>query len=202
MDETLRYYAKEHQTFFEETVVADTSILRERFLKCIPDGGTILDFGCGSGRDSKAFSEAGYLVTAIDGSEEMCQEASKYTGLNVKCLDFFDLDETEAYDGIWACASVLHVEKIKIPELLRKLYRALKVGGVLYLSFKYGDHDDFRDGRHFTDLDEDEFRKLLSEGCCDGIGPDGFVIIDEWRSDDVRREKVVHWLNEIVKKEC
>ncbi len=201
MDETLRYYAREHQTFFEETVIADTGILRGRFLKYVPNGGAILDLGCGSGRDTKAFADDGYLVTAVDGSEEMCQKASEYTGLDVKCMDFFDLDEAEAFDGIWACASVLHVEKTRIPELLRKLYQALRIGGVLYLSFKYGDHDGFRDGRHFTDLDEDGFRELLLEMYSDDIVSDDFVIVDEWRSDDVRREKVVHWLNEILKKE-
>jgi SAM-dependent methyltransferase len=134
----------------------------------------------------------------MDGSGELCRAASEYTGLAVKCMDFFALDEEEAYDGIWACASVLHVEKSRIPELLRILYRALRKGGVLYLSFKYGDHNGMRDGRHFTDLNEGSFRELLGRVYGEEISEDDFRIVDEWRSVDVRRGKNVQWLNEIL----
>ena len=160
MDESLKYYENECGTFISETINADTEVLRQRFLKNVPVGGSILDLDCGSGRDTKAFIEAGYKVSAIDGSAEICRAASEYTGITVRCMDFFDLPDEESYDGIWACASVLHVEKSRIPDLLRKLYKTLKKGGVLYLSFKYGDHNGFRDGRHFTDLSETEFREL------------------------------------------
>ena len=200
MDVTLNYYESEYGTFISETIEADTKDLRNRFLKNVPDGGTILDLGCGSGRDTKAFLDAGCRVSAIDGSAEICREASVFTGIDVRCLDFFDIPDNESYDGIWACASVLHVEKNRIPDLIRKLYKNLNRNGVLYLSFKYGEHNGIRDGRHFTDLNETEFRKLMEEVYCEDIGRDDFQIIDEWQSEDVRRGKNVQWLNEILKK--
>ncbi len=200
MDVTLNYYESEYGTFISETIEADTKDLRNRFLKNVPDGGTILDLGCGSGRDTKALLDAGCRVSAIDGSAEICREASVFTGIDVRCLDFFDIPDNESYDGIWACASVLHVEKSRIPDLIRKLYKNLNRNGVLYLSFKYGEHNGIRDRRHFTDLNETEFRKLMEEVYCEDIGRDDFQIIDEWQSEDVRRGKNVQWLNEILKK--
>ncbi len=198
--DTLEYYEKEYETFISETIDADTEVLRRRFLKNIPDKGDILDLGCGSGRDTRAFLDAGYHVSAIDGSVEICRAASEYTGIAVKCRDFFDINDEEAYDGIWACASILHVEKSMIPKLLKILYRALKKGGILYMSFKYGDHNGFRDGRHFTDLDEDGFSELLDLLYSENIKREDFAIIDEWQSEDVRRGKMVQWLNVILKK--
>ena len=200
MNDTIKYYEKEYETFISETIDADTEVLRRRFLRLIPDNGDILDLGCGSGRDTKAFIDAGYRVSAIDGSEEICHAASEYTGIDVKCMDFFDIKAVEAYDGIWACASVLHVEKSRIPKLLEVLYRALKKGGILYLSFKYGDHDGFRDGRHFTDLNENGFSELLDSLYCESVTRDEFELVDEWKSEDVRRGKNVEWLNVILRK--
>lgn len=198
--DTLEYYEKEYETFISETIDADTEVLRRRFLKNIPDKGEILDLGCGSGRDTRAFIDAGYRVSAIDGSAEICHAASEYTGIEVKCRDFFDIKDEEAYDGIWACASILHVEKSRIPQLLKVLYRAMKKGGILYMSFKYGDHNGFRDGRHFTDLDEDGFRELMDQLYSENIKQEDFTMIDEWQSEDVRRGKMVQWLNVILKK--
>ena len=200
VDDTIDYYEKEYDTFISETIDADTEILRRRFLDNIPDNGEILDLGCGSGRDTKAFLEAGYRVSAIDGSAEICRAASDYTGIEVKCTDFFDITDVDAYDGIWACASILHVEKSRIPQLMIVLYRALKKGGILYMSFKYGDHNGFRDGRHFTDLDENGFAELLEALYSENIKHDDFTIIDEWQSEDVRRGKMVQWLNVIMRK--
>lgn len=197
--DTLEYYEKEYETFISETIDADTEVLRRRFLKNIPDKRDILDLGCGSGRDTRAFLDAGYRVSAIDGSAEICRAASHYTGIEVKCMDFFDIKDEEAYDGIWACASILHVEKSRIPQLLKILYRALKKGGILYMSFKYGEHNGFRDGRHFTDLDEDGFSELLDQLYSENIKRKDFAIIDEWQSEDVRRGKMVQWLNVILK---
>lgn len=200
MDDTINYYEKEYETFIKETIDADTEVLRRRFLTHVPDRGEILDLGCGSGRDAKAFVEAGYRVSAIDGSAEICRAASEYIGIDVKCMDFFDIKDEEAYDGIWACASVLHVEKSRIPKLLEVLYKALKKGGILYLSFKYGDHNGFRDGRHFSDLNENRFSELLDSLYCDSVARDEFELVDEWKSEDVRRGKNVEWLNVILRK--
>lgn len=191
---TLDYYKEFADEFYESTIIADVEYLRERFLKHLPEGARILDLGCGSGRDSKAFVDRGYRVDAIDGSPEMCERASKYAGIDVKCMDFFRLEGDGKYDGIWACASILHVEKERIPEMLGRMRNVLKPGGVMYISFKYGDFSGLRDGRYFVDLNEELFGEILKDIF-------GVKIIDEWVSVDVRRGKDVTWLNELVVRE-
>lgn len=99
----------------------------------------ILDFGCGSGRDTKYFIDNGYEVDAMDGSKELCKVATKYTGIKVQHMFFEDFNECNAYDGIWACASILHLKKCELPDMIKRLYKALKRNGVIYMSFKYGD---------------------------------------------------------------
>ena len=193
MDKTLSFYNSNASSFISRTVAADVETLREKFIKYIPQNGYVLDFGCGSGRDTKFFLEAGFRVDAVDGSEELCTAASEYSGVKVRCMDFFEMSAEEQYDGIWASASVLHVEKDRLPELFRIMATALKPGGVMYLSFKYGDFSGTREGRHFTDLTEKSFRELLS-------GLDDLSIEEEWISEDVRPDRTVRWLNEIVRK--
>ncbi len=190
---TLDYYKDNADEFYDSTIIADVAYLRDRFRKELPDNAYILDFGCGSGRDSKAFIDLGYRVDAIDGSEEMCKRASEYAGIDVKCMDFFNLNESEKYDGIWACASILHVERDRIHEVIAMMRNALKPGGVMYISFKYGDFYGLRDGRYFVDLNEDLFKEIISK-------VDGVKVIDEWVSVDVRREKDVTWLNELIQR--
>ena len=192
-DKTLEYYETNTVEFYESTVIADLTILHDKFLEQVPVGGRILDFGCGSGRDTKVFLDRGYQVDAIDGSAELSKLASQYTGIQVRCMDFFDLDAINTYNGIWACASLLHVEKQRIPDIISKLRDALVTGGVLYMSFKYGDFNEFRDERHFTDLNEELAEELLSK-------INGIETVDIWQSYDVRRGKDVHWLNMMVRK--
>ena len=90
----------------ENVVFTDVQV---RFLNKLQQGANILDFGCGSGRDTRFFLEKGYSVDAIDGSAELCRLASKNTGINVRHMFFSELNEIEKYDGIWACASILHM---------------------------------------------------------------------------------------------
>ncbi len=191
---TLNYYKENVDEFYESTVIADVTSLRERFIKYLPESASVLDFGCGSGRDTKAFLDEGFDVTAIDGSHELCIRASQYSGIEVKCMDFFELNDKERFDGIWACASVLHVDIDRIPELLAKMRDALVSGGVIYLSFKYGSFAGMRNERYFVDLDEYSFRRILSQ-------VSGFEIIDEWKTSDVRKDKDVDWLNEILRRD-
>ena len=111
LDTTLQYYRQKAKEFVEGTVSADMHDSQTRFLKLLPSQAYILDFGCGSGRDTKAFLEQGYRVDAVDGSAELCRMASELTGIPVKQMLFEDLSETELYDGIWACASILHLPR-------------------------------------------------------------------------------------------
>lgn len=191
---TLSYYNEKAKEFCENTVNADVSPQRDRFLSYLKEGASILDFGCGSGRDTKAFLDLGYKVEAIDGSVELCKTASEYTGIVVKNMLFQDLNDVEKYDGIWACSSILHVSKADLKSVLKKMVTALKDDGVIYTSFKYGDFEGERNGRYFSDFTEESFREYISD-CTD------VSIVDSWITGDVRpgrgEEK---WLNLVLKK--
>ena len=193
MSKTIDYYNNNTEDFINGTINADVSSLYEKFLTRIPAGGRILDFGCGSGRDTKFFKDNGYQIDAIDGSYELCQAATKYSGVQVRCMDFFDFNEKALYDGIWACASLLHVDKEKLPTIISRLSVALKPDGILYMSFKYGDYNGIRDGRFFQDLDEVSFKNVIST-------INGIEVLEQWQSEDVRRDKTVSWLNEIIRR--
>ena len=195
MNVTEQYYHDNSQEFFDSTINADTTPLYDHFLKYVPDNGYILDFGCGSGRDTKAFLNRGYKVDAIDGSKELCALASDFTGIEVICIDFFEIDVSEKYDAIWACASLLHVEQDRLPELIEKLRGAVKASGVFYMSFKFGDFAGERDGRFFMDMTAEKFHEILESVT-------GWTLVEEWDSEDVRRGKNVKWYNAILRKDC
>ena len=190
---TSQYYSEKSQEFFNSTVMVDMTPLYDHFLKYVPSGGTILDFGGGSGRDTKAFLEMGFEVEAIDGSEELCRLASDYTGINVKCMDFMEFNSIDRYDAIWACASLLHVPSTNLPALLSKMNKALRENGIIHISFKYGDFEGERNGRFFLDMTPERFHTFCNADT-------GFRIEEEWYSEDVRNNKDVKWYNCIVRK--
>ena len=193
-DSNLKFYDDHAASFVKNTVSVDFSEIRGRFSQKLNPGAEILDFGCGSGRDTKAFLRQGFHVTAVDGSEKLCGIAFEYTGIPVQKMLFHELNETERYDGIWACASILHVPGASLPGILERMSKALKNDGIIYLSFKYGTFEGERDGRYFTDLTEDSFADLICKR-------DELSIEEEWISTDVRpgREEQ-KWLNIILRK--
>lgn len=194
MNSTLDYYNSQASNFFDNTVGVDFSNIEDRFLKYVPEHGLILDFGCGSGRDTKYFLDRGFQVEAIDGSEELCKAASRYTGIEVKHCYFSDLDESQKYDGIWACASILHERSEVIPFIFSRMEKALKSGGALYVSFKYGSFEGERGGRYFTDMTEERLG-LAIKNCHD------LVTVEEWVSTDARPDRCDEkWLNAIFVK--
>ncbi|MFZ3008297.1 MAG: class I SAM-dependent methyltransferase [Phenylobacterium sp.] len=157
------YYDENAERFFADTAFVDFSAGRRRFVEALPPGGRVLDAGCGSGRDALAFRQLGFEVTAFDGSPAMVAKASAHTGLPVLHLDFADVAWREAFDGIWANASLLHVPRRDLPDILRRLRSALVPGGVWELSFKLGGGERQTPGRLFTDLDEPAARALIAQ---------------------------------------
>ena len=155
MNETIEYYNRNAETFIAGTLHADMSENRNRFLRYVKPGGRILDAGCGSGRDSLAFMKSGYQVDAFDASEEICRLASKTLGFPVECKRFEELTGTSLYDGIWACASLLHVSGEELPGVMCQMKKLLKPEGVLYASFKKGNTERKKDGRFFHDMTEE-----------------------------------------------
>lgn len=179
----------------DETVAVNFTEIQKMFLNLLPHGGKILDFGCGSGRDALEFLKRGYQVDATDGSAEMCKLATEYTGIPVRQMLFQELNEIEKYDGIWACASILHLPKNELKNVLDKMKTALNKRGIIYTSFKYGTFEGERNGRYFTDFTEESFEKFAKQ-------IKGLQIKKMWITGDVRvgREKE-KWLNIIMQKQ-
>lgn len=208
---TIAYYDDPTNAYANQTVHADMSAIYARFEKYLAPGAAVLDAGCGSGRDSLHFMKAGYAVTAIDASQEMCAFASRLLQQEVRQLRFQELDYDTCFDGIWACASLLHV---------------LVPGGVLYASWKYGETErtEASSGRLFCDMTEQRAEALVKEAMeaenlltslehpmnllgDQAVRSDGqlgwTVSIEEcWISEDVRADRRSQkWLNVIFRKE-
>lgn len=162
-EDTIGYYDANATGFVAGTANVEFGALQHEFARRLPEGGRILDLGCGSGRDSLAFLKAGFAVDAVDGSVQMVKAASELTGLPVVHALFTDYEPEGLYDGIWACSSLLHVPVAELADVIAKYARALVPGDTFYLSFKLGNHDGMRNGRWFTDLDEPVFRDLVAE---------------------------------------
>ncbi len=160
---TLEYYNKNAKIYCEQTLVGNLKENYDRFLKQLQPNSYILDFGCGSGRDSKYFIDNGYKVKAIDGSEEMCKFAKQYISQDVNCMKFEELNDIEAYEGIWACSSILHVEKNNLLNVLIKMINALKTNGIIYTSFKIGTGYEIKENKYYNYLTKDEMIQILDK---------------------------------------
>lgn len=193
-DKTLNYYNTNANSFVSSTLSVDFTQTQDKFLNLLPPTASILDFGCGSGRDTKCFLDAGMQVDATDGSEELCRLASEYTGIPVRQMLFEDLDAKAQYDGIWACSSILHLSKDGLKDVIMKMIVALKEHGIIYTSFKYGTFEGERNGRFFTDFTEETFREFVSD-------VDEIKIEESWITGDVRPGRGdERWLNLILRK--
>lgn len=135
---TINYYNQNADNYFERTVNIDMDKFHKRFLSYLPAGGILLDAGCGSGRDAKAFQDLGYKVDAIDASGELAKRASQLLGKQVLCRRFDEITAKETYDGIWTSATLLHVSDDQMLNSMRPIFNSLKSNGIWYISFKYG----------------------------------------------------------------
>lgn len=191
---TIEYYNENVSKFVNDTQDVVFCATQDLFLSYLNEGDSILDLGCGSGRDTKYFLSKGYKVDATDGSEEICKVASDYTGINVKCLLFNELDEIDKYDGIWACASIIHLDRDDLIDVFHRIARALKDNGILYTSFKYSEFEGMRNGRYFTDFTIESFNEFQTNI------PE-FIIEKKWITSDVRAGREDEkWLNLIMRK--
>ena len=189
----MNYYDENAKEFFDGTVDADMSSHHDKFLALMPENGSILDAGCGSGRDAKIFKDRGFKITAIDGSAEMCRLASEFSGVDVKHMQFQEIEFENEFDGIWASASLLHVPSEELNTVLNNLKNSLKSNGILYASFKYGDFEGERNGRYFNDLTESAAIEIFKNN--------GFYVIETWITHDARPGREDEkWTNILLKK--
>jgi 2-polyprenyl-3-methyl-5-hydroxy-6-metoxy-1,4-benzoquinol methylase len=185
------YYDKNSRSFFDETVNIDLSGLYDTFSAYLDKGARILDAGCGSGRDSKIFINKGYKVVSFDSSAELTKLASNYIGKQVKLMDFSQLGETDTYDGVWCCASLLHIPQDQLLSPILLFKNVLKSKGIMYFSFKYGKEEYIKNNRYFTDMNENRMEKLI-----DKI-PD-LEIVKTWVTPDKRPGNLGKWFNVIL----
>ena len=187
------YYKENKDEFINSTIDCNMSFqynLFEKFLSI--EAKTILDIGFGSGRDSLYFQNKGFEVHSLDPEEEFCSHAKEIGLKNIYCKRVQELDFIDMFDGIWACASLLHIPSYELVSVLNKCYDALKEGGIMYCSFKHGEYEGERKGRFFIDLIEERFRQYVSKT--------KFEILEVWVSQDVRVERTERWLNVVMKK--
>lgn len=202
---TTDYYQHNAQHFFDSTAYLELPDLWARFekqVRQVPLSGArlggevswrVLDAGCGSGRDSLHFMEAGFQVVSVDASAAMCELAQKHTGQPVRALRLEELDYEGAFEGVWCCAAALHVARAEIQDVLYRLHRALVPGGVCYLSFKYGDQERLSGGRRFLDMNEAALVELL-EAAGRRVGQ--IEVLQMWQTRDARPERAdTVWLN-------
>lgn len=192
---TIDYYNQNAQAFYDRTINASLENMYPKFLAYVPKNGLILDAGCGSGRDTKYFLSKGYNVTAFDASEEMVKLSTQTTGQMTHHLRFEDLTYNQAFNAIWANASLLHISYNQTPTIFKSIYKALKPDGVFYASYKYGENKMTVEGREFFNMTETTILPYLQ---------DLFEIIEIWKSDDTRSRVAPSadksWLNILVKK--
>lgn len=190
-DTTLSWYRDNAIQYAEETRNSLVLDALWEFLSRMKEGGTILDYGSGSGRDSAYFINKGFSVDSLDGSAEMKAQAERLFGIKVKLSSFLSLEDKEKYDGIWAQASILHLEEHDLRAALTLIERALKRDGVFYSSFRKGEEDGYEKGRWYTNMTERRFLSFL---------PATLYVEKIWESQDVRPGVSRTWLSIICRK--
>lgn len=194
LSSTAAYYEENAQAYCSETIKFDVGELHHPFLATVPKRGHILDLGCGSGRDSKAFLAAGFMVTAIDGSAKVAACAERVIRQPVIVASFQEMDFTNEFDGIWACASLLHCSKAQLAGVLPLIARALKSDGIAYMSFKWGDEETVDEhGRFFSNYTDESLQDLIDKNT-------DFTVMEIWTDIKPLRDGKQKWVNALVKK--
>ena len=192
---TLDYYNKNSEEYFNSTLNVDMTNTYKPFLKLVPKDGKILDLGCGSGRDSMNFMKLGYEVTSVDGAKELAKKASVLLGKEVIVSTFEELELKEKFHGIWACASLLHIKREDLKIVLNNLYNNLDDKGVFYMSFKYGEKEYVDDkNRYFNCFTDESIISFINENTKYNIL--GLYITE----DKLGRVNEVKWVNLICNK--
>jgi SAM-dependent methyltransferase len=134
--ETLRYYNEQTEAYCRRNVTISPAL--RGFLKQLKPGTSILELGCGSGRDTAEMLRLGYDVTPTDGSPEMARYAERHLNRPVMVLEFSEIGGGPRFDGVWAQACLLHIPIASICAILTRIYGVLKAPGVLFANFKEG----------------------------------------------------------------
>ena len=189
---TLDYYNTHATEYAQNTNRADMSENYNRFLKYVKDGATIVDIGCGGGRDLKYFKDHGYKAEGIDASKELCTIASEYSGCPVTCTDFLSWKPDHTFDAFWANASLLHLTENDIIRFFSEKTIYLKTPGIFYFSMKTGINEGLDNkGRFFTPFSEDLLNRIMK------TLPNS-RILDRWNFGDLLDRKDTRWETVII----
>jgi len=181
----MSYYKENAQDFIKNTIHVDMSDLYSQFESKLSSGASILDIGCGSGRDLKYFKEAGFKVMGLEPSEVLASFSKEHAGCDVQSVGINEFESTSKFDGIWACASLLHLDDNELKKAFYKIKELSHDKTIVYCSFKHGDFQGMRSGRYFNDKTIESLRPLISE----------FNILKDWISKDARPDRDEKWLN-------
>ena len=155
----------------------------------------VLDFGCGPGRDLRTFTELGHHAVGLDGAAPFVAMARAYSGCEVWQQNFLELDlPAESFDGVYACATLFHVPRTALPQVLAQLHHTLKPDGVLFCSNPHGrDQEGFSGSRYGAYLSLETWRNLLTNA--------GFVELSHFfRPPGVPRAQQI-WLASVWRKQ-
>jgi mutator protein MutT len=192
---TLAYYDANAVEYASATRQLAMQPIYNKFLPQLKSGDSILDLGCGAGRDAKHFLALGFDVTPVDGSAVLAATASAYLGRHVEVVQFQALEYEACFDAVWACASLLHVPKSQLDFVLRRALDALKPNGLAYMSFKWGENETVDDkGRYFNNYTDVSLAKVAA-------ALPGVSVIDIWINDTPQGEQTQRWVNAVIRKQ-
>lgn len=187
---TKSFYEDQAEAFIDNTLDVDMRSLYSRFEKYLDHGDIILDLGCGSGRDLKYFTK-NYRAIGLEPSKKLASFSSTYSNCSIINSTIQNFEMKKEFDGIWACASLLHIPRNELKIVFSKLETLLKKNGALYCSFKYGEFEGERNGRYFTDMTESLIESLLART--------KLKIIESWLTSDLRKGRSCEkWLNCLI----
>ncbi len=188
-----KYYEINAKRYAKETFPADMSEQYKRFLPLLREYARILDVGSGSGRDACYFQKKGYQVTALEPSKNLCREIRKVFSGEIVCSDIQSYQPDQRYDGIWACASFLHLQEKEVLSFFEKINLYLNEKGIVYLSGKNGiTIGKAADGRYFLEFTEQLVGKILAVN-------DRMKLEELWYTEDVSGRKGFRWMNVVLK---
>lgn len=187
------YYESNTERYAAETFFADMSKQYQRFLPLLKNGVKILDVGSGSGRDACYFQKQGYQVTALEPSKNLGREIRKVFSGEIVCSDIQSYQPTERYDGIWACASLIHLQEEEVLQFFEKIDQYLADNGIVYASGKSGiSTGEVADGRFFLEFTEQLVDKILTVN-------KQLKLEQLWYTEDARGRGELRWLNVVLR---
>ena len=187
----INYYEENAQSFILDTLHVDMDSIYKPFIKKLNKGASILEIGCGSGRDLLFFKKAGFTLTGLEPCKALAEHARGYAQVQVIEETIQNLKCDKKFDAVWACASLLHIPSNELKSSLDKISQLMSQDGIFYASFKHGEFEGFRSGRFFNFQTIESIKKYIT---------DSLKIVKHWVSSDQRKERKDEWLNIIMSK--